>query len=524
MKKVLLLFVAILSFAFAQAQALCQTSFTYQSSPGSNVVYLQGYAYSLDSLPMNVLSWTWTVSNAFTLTGQNPIFQANAMGVYYVCLTIQTDNNCTSSYCDSVIIGNSNPCNIFIDGAITNATTSSSNDGAIDITAYNGTLPYTYYWNNGAATEDVSGLAPGLFEVTVTDAVGCTANQYFSVNSMDSLPQDSLLQVWIQTTGNSGALGTPCNGSAYIDVYGGTPPYTYYMNNGTASGNFIEGLCAGTYYVVVTDANGLSITSTFTIGDNTNPGDSLLYVSIYTGNSPNGQTCFVYADASVWGGTAPYVYLWDNGETTSYIQNLCDGFYCVTVTDATGQTASACVNVTNNDSINVYPQDTLYGQIDTCFTTMIIDSAYVDGIYTNNAGVFAIWVLIVNGDTLYIDQEYVIGTPGTYLITLVINCNGAKGLLNLSDVYTVTQDELTITGIFKPENNFSVSIYPNPVLDVLNINSSKKISSVTVINATGSVVCFSINNTVNVKNLASGIYLTRITFDDNTSIFKKIVK
>lgn len=524
MKKILLLLVTILSFGIANAQSQCQAYFSFQSNPGSNVVYLQGYAYSPDSLPINVLSWTWTISNAFTLSGQNAYFQANASGFYYVCLYIETDNNCTSTYCDTIAVETSNPCNLYLTGYVVNATSNSSNDGSINLSVYYGTEPYYYTWSNGAITQDIDFLAPGIYEVTVSDSIGCTASQYFSVAYSDSLPPDSLMQVWASTSDNTAAIGTPCNGTAYINVYGGTPPYTYYMNNGAVSGNYIEGLCAGTYTVIVTDATGVSVSSTFVIYDYSTPGDSLLYVNIYSGYSPNGMLCYGYAEADVWGGVAPYTYVWDNGETTNIIQNLCEGFYCVTVTDANGQNATGCVNISDYDSSYVYPEDTLNGQIDTCFTSMILDSAFVGGVFSNNTGVFVNWIVIAGGDTLFINQEYVIDTPGTYLITLVINCNGAKNMITLSDIYTVTQDELTITGITKPENNLSVSLYPNPVKDVLHINSAKTISGISIIDATGRTICFADSNTINMDNLAGGIYIVNIMFDDNSSIVKKIIK
>lgn len=523
MKKSLLLILTILSFGYAYSQTTCQSSFTFQSSPGTNTVYLQGYASGFDSLPITVTSWTWTVSNAFTLTGQNPSFQANASGTYYICLTIQTTGNCTSSYCDTVIVGTSNPCNLYVAGSVSNATTSSSNDGSVDITTYYGTAPYVYSWNNGAATEDLTNLAPGLYEVTVADANGCTASQYFSVNSLDSIQPDSLLQIWVSTSNTSGV--GQCDGTAYIYVYGGTPPYQYYFANSTQSGDSLTNLCAGTYSVVVTDANGFSETYTFTISDSTIPADSLLFVNINSGYSPNGSTCMAYAEADVWGGTAPYTYFWSNAAASQFIQGLCPGFYCVTVTDATGQNASACISIMNYDSTYVYPQDTTSSTIDTCFTTMIIDSAYVAGVNTTNTGVFVNWVLLVNGDTIYINQQYVISTPGSYLITLIINCNGAKSIFSLSDIYVVTPEDLAITGINKLNSEVFTSLYPNPVKDMLFINSAIPVTNASIIDATGRTIATIDNKKlINVKHLNAGVYFIKINFSNNTSAIKKFIK
>jgi hypothetical protein len=57
-----------------------------------------------------------------------------------------------------------------LSATLTPATCSNSTDGAIDLTVAGLTPPLTFLWSNGAATEDVGGLAPGNYKVTVTDS------------------------------------------------------------------------------------------------------------------------------------------------------------------------------------------------------------------------------------------------------------------------------------------------------------------------------------------------------------------
>jgi hypothetical protein len=70
---------------------------------------------------------------------------------------------------------------VIVNGTVTNVT--GTNNGAIDLTANGGVGSYTFLWSNGATTEDVTGLAPGVYSVVVTDGNGCAASSTFVVIS-----------------------------------------------------------------------------------------------------------------------------------------------------------------------------------------------------------------------------------------------------------------------------------------------------------------------------------------------------
>ncbi len=69
-----------------------------------------------------------------------------------------------------------------------------------------------------------------------------------------------------------------CNGSVGVNITGGTSPFTYYWSNGSASGSVPNGLCPGTYGIMVIDANGCADSLTAVVGVASNPtvSDSLI--------------------------------------------------------------------------------------------------------------------------------------------------------------------------------------------------------------------------------------------------------
>ena len=71
--------------------------------------------------------------------------------------------------------GDVGPCSIPIDVAAAVTDETQGNDAAVDITVTGGTSPYTYSWDNGETTEDLTALTAGPYTVTITDANGCTA-------------------------------------------------------------------------------------------------------------------------------------------------------------------------------------------------------------------------------------------------------------------------------------------------------------------------------------------------------------
>lgn len=73
------------------------------------------------------------------------------------------------------------------------------------------------------------------------------------------------------------------------------------------------------------------------------------------------------------------------------------------------------------------------------------------------------------------------------------------------------------------QNNLEVSLYPNPVNDVLNIETALELKSIEIFNIQGQKVLSSNQKQINVADLASGIYMVKIQDTENTVATKKVI-
>jgi hypothetical protein len=100
-----------------------------------------------------------------------------------------------------------------------------------------------------------------------------------------------------------------------------------------------------------------------------------------------------------------------------------------------------------------------------------------------------------------------------------------------SDNYYLFIDDVQVTdaaGLNKVEA-IAVSAFPNPVVDVLNINLKENISSVTIMSTEGKVISSNLVNnlntaSVNVAELVSGVYMYQVKTSNGVVVTNKFVK
>lgn len=227
-------------------------------------------------------TYTWTSVPASTQPS-TPTISGLAPGEYTV--VISDDLGCTETRTFVV----TEPLELTSTTNPRSASCQSSTDGAVGMSVFGGTAPYTYLWSDASTIEDLFGVAPGTYDVTITDANGCTAINSATVSG----PVDSIASSIVKTDAN---CAEDITGTATLTVSGGSTPYSYFWSNFSTNQD-VTGLDAGTYSVVITDANGCVRIDTVTIAelapggqcgnDSTEVNDSSAYVAIPNAFTPN---------------------------------------------------------------------------------------------------------------------------------------------------------------------------------------------------------------------------------------------
>ncbi|MBK9463108.1 MAG: T9SS type A sorting domain-containing protein [Sphingobacteriales bacterium] len=239
-----------------------------------------------------------------------------AAGTYIVTVTSGT---CTTTASATI----AQPDALTASAAV-NAAGCSGGVGAINLTVNGGNGGYTYLWNNGATTEDISNITAGTYSVLVTDSKNCATTTTATVTQSTPIVVTAVVSKTIACNGETGEVT--------VSATGGSGTYT----SGTGT---IISVTAGTYTYPVTDSNGCTGTTTITV---TQP--TLLTASSVINNA----TCYGgngNVDVTVNGGTQAYTYLWSNGATTEDLLAAVAGIYTLTVTDANGCTVGLSATV-----------------------------------------------------------------------------------------------------------------------------------------------------------------------------------
>lgn len=335
------------------------------------------------------------------------------------------------------------------------------NDGSIDLTVVGGTAPYYFSWSNNDTTEDINGLAPGIYTVSITDANGCIreySEEVLAGTAIDISNAPMNILCYDQS-----------NGSIDLSVTGNNP-FTYNWSNGEQSED-LNNISAGNYSVTVTDADGCTSNSSIIVSEPTLLVSQIIGQTDETDHTLNDGTI----DLDVNGGTAPYTYDWSNDgpedpdNDTQDLTGLSAGSYTVTVTDSNG-----CSSIT---STIIYEPEICFDGIDNdndglvdCFdddcippgvgpitgpTSPCVGDANVAYSITDNGADSYEWTVpagatITSGQgTNSISVDWVINIGGEICVAAIIeNCYSEESclLINLVDVPSIPNSIILSTG------------------------------------------------------------------------------
>lgn len=278
---------------------------------------------------------------SYSLNGGTPqssnVFSNLDGGLYLV--TVEGADGCLAS--TTVTVGEPEALEVDIDFAIVSCFGEST--GSIVVTATGGTTPYEYSNDGGSTYQSgnaFSDLPAGVYNVRVKDANGCLVDIAVEITQPASAVSATANAQDVACFGGS-------SGSVTVNASGGTGAYQYSIDNGAnyQGSNTFSGLAAGSYDIMVIDANGCTAMTSATVGE---PASALAIDGVNaTPTNCYGDSTGVIAVAAI-GGTPSYTYSIDgvNFQTGATFTGLPAGAYIVTVQDDNGCTVIDTVDLT----------------------------------------------------------------------------------------------------------------------------------------------------------------------------------
>ncbi len=245
---------SFLSFNNARAQFVVNVITVNSSGPA----VCDGYAMIDSSNTMNFTSVLWYMNGTLIQNGGNAIYNlcpgnytVNAMGGGLTLTSPFTIGTSTPNPCSGLGMN------------ITETMASSQNvcDGSITVSVFGGSAPYTYQMSGAPVTgaPSFNNLCTGTYNLTVTDANGCTISQNANI-LYDTTTTNPCAGFYPTVTVTDCSAPGACDGA--IDISCATcAPFTVIWSQGSITYG-INNLCEGNYSAVVTDINGCSFSTT----------------------------------------------------------------------------------------------------------------------------------------------------------------------------------------------------------------------------------------------------------------------
>lgn len=268
-----------------------------------------------------VYNWSLPGGTSFTTTTAS----ANNLPVGTTTVVITDGNGCT----ENRFVAITNVAAPLVSSSVSPVSCFGGANGLVTITVSGGTPAYSYLWNTGASTANLSAVASGTYTLTVTDANSCVATHTVAV----SQPASALSVV--TTYSNSSNCDHAGTIMASALANGGTPGYSYVWQPGNISGASITNVAAGIYTVTATDTKSCLATASVSVDAAYTP----MALSLQQEVQPACKSTEGSIELHLSGGVPAYSYLWNTGATTLNLTGITEGTYHLVVTDSLNCTA-----------------------------------------------------------------------------------------------------------------------------------------------------------------------------------------
>ena len=282
--------------------------------------------------------YNYSLNGGATQTNLN--FSNLCAGTYEVAVI--DSNNCSAVISRTV----NQPTELLINVIDNTPVTCNDANGTVTVNATGGTSPYQFSIGGQTQTSTTfTNLVASNYTIVVIDDSACQASTNVVIDSTETPT------AFVDTQNDLTCFGSN-NGSVLIGTTNAVAPISYSLNGGAPqASNSFTGLAAGTYTAEIIDGNGCEATVSFTL----NQPNLLGFNTTLTHASCFG-VCDGVIEINASGGTAPYLYSIDNGNTFStnnIITGICPGpiDIGVVVQDNNGCLTNQTVVITEPDSL-----------------------------------------------------------------------------------------------------------------------------------------------------------------------------
>ena len=297
-----------------------------------NKVDIDCYGFNTGSIDIEAnggrpgYTYSWTGPGGFT--SSDPDIFDLFPGTY--TLVVTDTSGCTETLTEIIVQNDEITATI----NVTDVTCYGYNNGIIEIESIVGGVPFTtgdpydILWSNLGSGLLQENLSPGIYTITITDALGCQRQYEIEVLEAPIFTLDPDVDQ-ISCSGED-------DGRIAINIVGGVAPLTVSWLDDPSAGIVRNNLPPGIYNVTVTDSSPIGpcvIEQEFVILPVAPLEISATVTDAFDCDDPNSGSINLSITGGTVSSTSSYSITWSNGATTEDLINIGPGVYFVTVVD-----------------------------------------------------------------------------------------------------------------------------------------------------------------------------------------------